>query len=46
MDDYLADKKNAFSKVVVPSALGLADNTLIGFVTIYNQAQLERKKTD
>ncbi|MBK6937356.1 MAG: hypothetical protein IPH18_11110 [Chitinophagaceae bacterium] len=44
VDDYLADKKNAFSKVVVPSALGLADNTLIGFVTIYNQAQLERKK--
>lgn len=44
VDEYLADKKNAFSKVVVPSALGLADNTLVEFVTAYNTAQMERKK--
>ncbi|MBK6937153.1 MAG: hypothetical protein IPH18_09950 [Chitinophagaceae bacterium] len=30
--------------MVVPSALGLADNTLIEFVTIYNTAQMERKR--
>lgn len=44
VDEYLADKKNAFSRIVVPSSLGLADNTLVGFIEAYNQAQMERKK--
>ncbi len=44
VDEYLADKKNSFSRIVVPSSLGLADNTLVAFVDAYNQAQMERKK--
>lgn len=43
VDDYLADKKNDLSKVVVPSTLGLEDITLNQLIGAYNQAQLERK---
>ncbi len=43
LDNYLVDKKNEFSKVVVPSTLGLSDPTLNGLITAYNQAQFERR---
>ena len=43
IDEYLADKKNEFSKVVVPSTLGLEDPTLNALVAAYNTAQLERR---
>jgi capsular exopolysaccharide synthesis family protein len=43
IDAYLADKKNAFSKVIVPSTLGLEDPTLNGLVESYNKAQIERR---
>ena len=43
LDEYLSDKKNEFSKVVVPSTLGLEDVTLNTLVAAYNQAQLERR---
>ena len=43
IDEYLSDKKNEFSKVVVPSTLGLEDPTLNGLVAAYNTAQLERR---
>jgi tyrosine-protein kinase Etk/Wzc len=43
IDNYLVDKKNEYSKVVAPSALGLQDNTLERLVEGYNAAQLERK---
>ena len=43
IDTYLEDKKNQFTKVVVPSSLGLADPTLNGLVDGYNKAQLERQ---
>ncbi|MEN9525993.1 MAG: hypothetical protein RLZZ256_1377, partial [Bacteroidota bacterium] len=43
IDEYLSDKKNEFSKVVVPSTLGLEDPTLNGLVLAYNTAQLERR---
>lgn len=44
IDDYLADKKNEFAKVVVPSSLGLEDQTLNELVSGYNKAQIERKQ--
>ena len=44
VDDYLADKKNEFTKVIVPSSLGLDDATLNGLITSYNIAQLERQQ--
>lgn len=43
IEDYLSDKRNEYTKVVVPSSLGLADNTLNDLVGSYNKAQLERK---
>lgn len=43
LDNYLADKKNEFSKVVVPSSLGLEDATLNELVSSYNKAQIDRK---
>jgi tyrosine-protein kinase Etk/Wzc len=43
IDGYLADKRNAYSKVVVPSTLGLEDPTLNGLVESYNKAQIERR---
>jgi tyrosine-protein kinase Etk/Wzc len=43
IDGYLADKKNEFSRVVVPSTLGIEDGTLNGLVDLYNKAQLQRK---
>jgi len=43
IDDYLADKKNEYTKVVVPSSLGVGDATLNQLVTAYNTAQIERK---
>jgi capsular exopolysaccharide synthesis family protein len=42
--NYLADKRNAFNKVVVPSTLGLEDATLNGLVAEYNKMQIERKQ--
>ena len=44
IDDYLADKKNEFTRVVVPSVLGLEDPTLNELVSAYNKAQLERRQ--
>lgn len=43
LDEYLADKKNEFSKMVVPSSLGLEDPTLHELVTGYNKSQIDRK---
>ena len=43
IEDYLRDKKNEFSRVVVPSSLGLEDATLNEMVGTYNTAQLQRK---
>ncbi len=42
IDDYLRDKQNQYSKVVVPSSLGLEDVTLNELVNGYNKAQLAR----
>ena len=44
LDEYLSDKKNEFTKIVVPSALGLPDPTLNDMVNAYNKAQFERKQ--
>ena len=44
VDDYLSDKRNEFSKVVVPSSLILADATLIELISSYNKAQQERQQ--
>ncbi|MGB3007690.1 MAG: polysaccharide biosynthesis tyrosine autokinase, partial [Chitinophagaceae bacterium] len=44
VDSYLADKKNEFTRIVVPSTLGLEDPTLNELVGGYNKAQLERKQ--
>lgn len=44
IDNYLSDKKNEFTKMVVPSSLGLEDPTLNDMVTAYNKAQIERKQ--
>lgn len=43
IDNYLSDKKNQYSRVVVPSSLGLEDFTLNELVANYNKAQLERQ---
>lgn len=43
VDNYLRDKKNQYSKVTVPSSLGLEDVTLNELVSGYNKAQLERQ---
>ncbi len=43
LDGYLADKKNEFSKVVVPSAMGISDPILGGLVASYNQLQFQRQ---
>jgi capsular exopolysaccharide synthesis family protein len=40
--NYLSDKKNQFSKVVVPSPLTLSDVTLDNLVVGYNTAQMQR----
>ncbi|MBK9660870.1 MAG: hypothetical protein IPO68_13400 [Chitinophagaceae bacterium] len=45
VDDYLADKKNAYKEIpVVPSSLGLEDATLNELVGAYNAVQLQRQK--
>jgi len=45
IDEYLADKKNAYKEVpVVPSSLGLDDATLKELVGSYNAVQLQRQK--
>jgi len=44
LDDYLADKKNDFSKVVVPSSLGIEDPTLNELVSQYNKVQIDRQE--
>ena len=44
VDEYLADKKNEFTKIIVPSTLGLDDATLNELVGGYNKAQLARKQ--
>jgi tyrosine-protein kinase Etk/Wzc len=41
--NYLTDKKNDFTKVIVPSSLGLEDLTLNELVTGYNTVQLQRQ---
>jgi len=43
LDTYLADKKNDFSKIVVPSSMGLADPVLNALIGSYNQMQLQRQ---
>jgi hypothetical protein len=42
LDEYLADKKNEFNNVIVPSSLGLTDATLNTLIASYNSAQLSR----
>ena len=44
IDEYLADKRNEFFKVIVPSSLGLNDPTLNELIASYNKAQLERQQ--
>jgi tyrosine-protein kinase Etk/Wzc len=44
VDDYLSDKKNEFNKVIVPSSLGLEDETLNELISSYNKEQLERQQ--
>jgi tyrosine-protein kinase Etk/Wzc len=44
VDDYLSDKKNENKKIIVPSSLGLMDETLNELVSSYNKAQLERQQ--
>ena len=41
--DYLVDKENEFSKVVVPSTLTIEDATLAALVEGYNRLQMERR---
>lgn len=41
--DYLKQKANQFTQVVVPSALGLEDIVLNDLISGYNRAQMERK---
>lgn len=41
--DYLGNKQNVFTQVIVPSSLGLTDATLNALVEGYNQAQLQRQ---
>lgn len=43
IDGYLSDKRNQYSRVVVPSSLGLEDVILNQLVTSYNKAQFERQ---
>jgi capsular exopolysaccharide synthesis family protein len=43
VDEYLKNKSNEYSKVVVPSSLGLADATLNELVSSYNKVQLDRQ---
>jgi tyrosine-protein kinase Etk/Wzc len=43
ISDYLGDKRNEYSRVVTPSALGLEDATLNEMVSNYNKAQLLRQ---
>jgi capsular exopolysaccharide synthesis family protein len=43
IDEYLRDDSNQFSKVTVPSSLGLEDIILNELVSSYNKAQLERQ---
>ena len=43
IDEYLKDKKNEYSGVVVPSSLGLEDVILNELVMGYNKSQLERQ---
>jgi tyrosine-protein kinase Etk/Wzc len=44
IDEYLSEKQNEFSKVVVPSTLGIDDPTLNELVTAYNSAQRNRQQ--
>ncbi|MES1218999.1 MAG: polysaccharide biosynthesis tyrosine autokinase, partial [Bacteroidota bacterium] len=44
VDSYLADKRNEFTKVIVPSSLGLDDATLNELIASYNKAQLDRQQ--
>lgn len=44
VDTYLADNKNEFAKIPVPSSLGLEDITLNELIGTYNKAQLERQE--
>lgn len=43
ISEYLDNKENAFSRVTVPSSLGLEDITLNELVSAYNKAQLTRQ---
>jgi capsular exopolysaccharide synthesis family protein len=43
VEEYLKDKRNEFTKIVVPSSLGLEDATLNELVMGYNKSQLERQ---
>ena len=43
VDEYLRDKRNEYNKIVVPSSLGLEDETLNELVMGYNKSQLERQ---
>ncbi|MEZ5035222.1 MAG: polysaccharide biosynthesis tyrosine autokinase [Chitinophagaceae bacterium] len=44
IETYLQDKKNTFGTVVVPSSLGLSDETLNSLVGMYNQLQIKRQE--
>lgn len=43
VDEYLKDKSNQYTRVTVPSSLGIEDATLNELVSGYNKAQLERQ---
>lgn len=43
VDEYLKDKSNQYTRMTVPSSLGLEDVTLNELVSGYNKAQLERQ---
>lgn len=43
LSDYLKDKKNEYSKLVVPSSLGLTDLALNNMVGEYNKLQFDRQ---
>jgi tyrosine-protein kinase Etk/Wzc len=43
IENYLKDKESQHQRLVVPSTLGIADQTLNQMVSKYNEAQLERK---
>ena len=44
LDGYLADKKNEFSRLVIPSPMGITDPVITSLVGSYNQLQFQRQQ--